>query len=75
MRDPTGSGYSETPPGIFSIRDAGFEHQAHAMSKGYNSVAELLIDEMVTAIRDLQERMTAVEQQVQPSSGEIEETF
>lgn len=46
---------------ITSVKDADWRHQKAAMVAGYNSVAELAIDEALAMIRDLQARVSALE--------------
>lgn len=55
-----------------SIRDAGFTHQAAAMAAGYNSVAEMAIDDLVRMVRDLLERVERLEEDTPPGFEELE---
>lgn len=46
---------------LTSIRDATYVHQRYALSHGYNSLLELAIDELAGEIRELKERVDALE--------------
>ena len=48
-------------PPLRSLRDADWRHQQAAMVQGYNSLAEMAIDEMIVLIRELQERLDRLE--------------
>lgn len=49
---------------LTSIREADWRHQADAMAKGYNSMAEYAIDELLAQILELRDRMDRFEQQI-----------
>ena len=46
---------------LVSIKDANGLHQRTAMLRGYSSVAEMAIDELISRYRELEERVTALE--------------
>jgi hypothetical protein len=46
---------------LASIRDATWVHQRHALAQGYNSVLELAIDELAEQVRELKQRLDALE--------------
>lgn len=48
-------------PALNSLRDADVRHQQAAMAQGYNSLAEMAVDELVVLVRELQERMDRLE--------------
>lgn len=48
-------------PALTSIRDADWRHQRIAMIGGYSSVMEMAIDELITLVRELQERVDKLE--------------
>lgn len=54
-------------PPIESIRDADLRHQSAAMAAGYNSLAEMAIDELIGLVRALEERVADLENQTMPS--------
>ena len=49
-------------PALRSLRDADWRHQRAAMVQGYSSLAEMAIDELIVLVRELQDRLTALEQ-------------
>ena len=46
---------------LSSIREADWRHQAAAATAGYNSVAEMAIDELIGLVRELNDRIDALE--------------
>ncbi|HEY6107834.1 MAG TPA: hypothetical protein VIV56_02915, partial [Gemmatimonadales bacterium] len=56
---------NETLPPILSVRDVTVEHQAAAMVAGYNSTLEYVVDELGRALREHEERIAALEAELQ----------
>jgi hypothetical protein len=48
-------------PALRSLRDADWRHQQAAMTQGYNSLAEMAIDELIVLVREMQERLDRLE--------------
>ena len=48
-------------PVLRSLRDADWRHQQAAMVQGYNSLAEMAIDELIVIVRELTERVDRLE--------------
>ena len=48
-------------PALRSLRDADWRHQQAAMVQGYNSLAEMAIDELIVLVREMQERLDRLE--------------
>jgi len=48
-------------PTLNSLRDADWRHQQAAMVQGYNSLAEMAVDELIVLVRELQERLDRLE--------------
>jgi hypothetical protein len=46
---------------LTSIKDADWRHQKAAAVAGYNSVAELAVDELLGMVRELEKRVAALE--------------
>lgn len=54
----------QTEP-LTSIRQADWRHQAKAMSLGYSSILEYAVDELVSEVRELKQRMDRLEETIQ----------
>jgi len=48
-------------PALRTLRDATWVHQQAAMTQGYNSLAEMAIDELIVLVRELTERVDRLE--------------
>ena len=51
------------PITLASLRDADWRHQSEAMKRGYSSMAEWAIDELIGMVRELSDRLDVLEQQ------------
>lgn len=56
-------GEGEMQP-LLQLRDADHRHQGYAMARGYNSLTELCIDEMLVLLRDLREGQSDLQDRV-----------
>jgi len=58
-------------PALRSLRDADWRHQQAAMTQGYNSLAEMAIDELIVLVRELTERVDRLEQKGRKYTNEF----
>jgi malonyl CoA-acyl carrier protein transacylase len=56
---------------LTTLKDVDWRHQQAAMVAGYNSVLEMAVDEILTRLGEMSERMDRIEQTTKTLRGEI----